>query len=105
MSWLRLVTGALATYRLTRLVVEDELVSELREWVWKNHPPEETKIGYFLTCPHCASVWAGGVVALMSMDYGSPRPVMVSGTVGVLRNTLALSGAVSLVHEVLDRTG
>jgi len=104
MSWLGLVSGTLATYRLTRLVVEDELLSDLREWVWKNHSPEETKIGYFITCPHCVSVWAGGVVVAMAL--GSTPPVgVVRGTVGVLRNTLALSGAVSLVHEVLDRTG
>lgn len=101
MSWLRLATDALATYRATRLITEDEILADLREWVWHKHSPEDTKIGYFITCPYCVSVWAGAVVAL---SY-TPSSGVVSGTFGLLRNTLALSGAVALVHEVLDRTG
>jgi hypothetical protein len=95
-----LALDVLATERLTRLVVDDEITADIREWVWKKHSPEETKIGYLLTCPFCASVWAGAVVALMST---SPSTGVFSGSVRVLRNTLALSGAVSLVREVLSR--
>ena len=90
----------LATYRVTRLVVDDELTSPIREYIWHNHPPDDTRLGYFVTCPFCVSIWAGGAVALMS---STPSDRVFSGTVRVLRYTLALSGAVSLAREALDR--
>jgi len=99
------VIDGLAVYRLTRLVTEDELLAELREWIWKKHPPEDTKLGYFVTCPFCVSIWAGAAVALMSAaSAGDNRPGRVfSGSLRVLKYTLALSGAVSLSREALDR--
>lgn len=100
MSPLDLVIDILATQRVTRLVVDDELTSPVREYIWKNHPPDETRLGYFVTCPFCVSIWAGGLVALMST---TPSTSMFSGTVRVLKYTLALSGAVSLAREALDR--
>jgi len=69
---LDLVLDTLATYRLTRLLTEDELTEPIRTWVWKNHSPEDTKLGYFVTCPWCVSIWAGGaVVAARTL---APRP-------------------------------
>jgi hypothetical protein len=97
---LDLVVDALATSRLTRLVVDDELTEPIREYIWKNHSPEDTKLGYFVTCPFCVSIWAGGVVALIS---ATPSDRMFSGSLRVLKYTLALSGAVSLAREALDR--
>ena len=61
---LDLGVDTLATYRLARLLTEDELFEPVREWVWKKHSPEDTKIGYFVTCPWCVSIWAGAGVAL-----------------------------------------
>ncbi len=61
-SPLDLAFDGLATYRITRLLTEDELLAPVREWVWKNHSPEETKLGYFVTCPWCVSIWAGALV-------------------------------------------
>lgn len=100
MRTLDLLLDTLATERITRLVVDDKLTEPIREYIWHNHPPEETKIGYFVTCPFCVSIWAGGAVALMS---STPSGSMFSGTVRVLKYTLALSGAVSLAREALDR--
>jgi hypothetical protein len=97
---LDLVLDALATERITRLVVDDELTAPLREYVWKNHSPEDTKLGYFLTCPFCTSIWAGAVIAVLRTGSS---PGVFSGMVSVLRYTLALSGAVSLTREALDR--
>jgi hypothetical protein len=59
---LSLALDCLATYRLTRLLTEDELLAPVREYVWRNHSPEETKLGYFVTCPWCVSIWAGALV-------------------------------------------
>lgn len=55
---------AFATYRLTRLVIEDKLTEPARTAVFRRWEPASTRLGYFLTCPWCVSIWAGlGVVA------------------------------------------
>jgi len=59
---LALAVDALATYRLTRLVVEDEITAPIRNRVWERHDPADSKIGYLLTCPWCVSIWAGAAV-------------------------------------------
>jgi hypothetical protein len=59
---LDLLVDGLATERITRLVVDDKLTEPIREYIWRNHPPEETKIGYFVTCPWCTSIWAAALV-------------------------------------------
>lgn len=98
---------ALAVHRITRLVIEDEITADFREWVLEHHGhPSQSKLSYFVTCPHCVSVWAAALVALM--EFGSPtsgsrRSRVVRCTLGVLKNTLALSGAVSLGHEIAGK--
>jgi hypothetical protein len=58
------LVDALAVYRLTRLVVEDTVSEPLREWIWKNHPPDSTRLGYLVTCPWCVSIYMGTAVAV-----------------------------------------
>lgn len=61
---LTFVVDSLATYRLTRLVVEDVIAAPLRDKIFEKHPPHDKSWSYALTCPHCASVWLGfGVIA------------------------------------------
>lgn len=73
---LALAVDALATFRLTRLVVEDELTSPIREAVWKRYDASDTKIGYLLTCPWCVSIWVGvGVVAARRIAPSAWEPV------------------------------
>ena len=91
MSWFGFATGTLATFRLTRLITEDELLADLREWVWRNHPPDETRIGYFMTCPWCVSVWVGG--GLVAVQAISPR----AGD--LLTRALAASALTGLISE------
>lgn len=69
-----------ATWRITRLVVEDEITRPMREAVAERWP--ESKLAYLVTCPYCVSVWAGAAVQVL------PRP---------LRWTLGLSGGTMLV--------
>jgi len=69
-----LVVG-LATYRATRLIVEDTIFEPQREWVlsklfgsgWKD------LLAYLLTCTYCMSVWiAAAMLAVYSLvQYGS----------------------------------
>ena len=62
-SLVKTAVTALATYRITKLVLEDEIFAEPRNALLKRFNPQETKIGYLLTCPWCVSVWAGVAVA------------------------------------------
>lgn len=85
------VLDVLATYRVTRLIVEDEITEPVRDLVWKRFSPEETKIGYLLTCPHCTSVWVAAFVA-------AARIISPKTTQPAVR-ALALAGAVSLLND------
>lgn len=68
MKLISLAVGTLATYRLTKLVVSDEITSDLREKVFEKFgPPEENKVSYLVTCPHCVSIYAGAAVAFSRM--------------------------------------
>jgi len=61
---LNFVKDALATYRLTKLVIDDKITEDVRNKVFDRFPPESTKVGYLFTCPWCVSIWTGlGVVA------------------------------------------
>ena len=60
-----LIVDIVAVYRLTKLAIDDEIFSDVREKVFEKFPPETTKIGYLFTCPWCMSIWMGaGVFAL-----------------------------------------
>lgn len=50
---------ALATYRVTRLLVRDTIFASLRNRIWNRYPPETTRRGYLLTCEWCTSVYVG----------------------------------------------
>ena len=52
----------LATYRLTRLITEDTIFSNLRDKFWSKFPPESTKLGYLITCPWCVGFWLSLIV-------------------------------------------
>lgn len=60
---LEAVVLALATFRITRLIVKDQIFNPLRDWIWNKYPPTDefmrpkTNIGYLISCPHCTSIW------------------------------------------------
>lgn len=59
----------LATFRLTKLIIDDEILHEPREALLDridsiDHPLAR-KAQYFLTCPWCISIWAAGGLALL----------------------------------------
>lgn len=59
-----LAVGALATFRLTRLLVEDEITRPVREQLADD---AEGRLAYFVTCPWCVSVWvAAGWAGLVA---------------------------------------
>lgn len=70
-----LLIGALATYRATKLVIDDEITAELRNKAFEAldaAPPSllTKKLSYFLTCPWCVSVWVA--TALLTLRLLSP---------------------------------
>jgi hypothetical protein len=90
-----LAVDGLAVFRLTRLLTEDELLAPVREYIWKNHSPEETKIGYFITCPWCTSIWiGGGVVAARTL---APR------TWDRAARALSFSAAAGIISQISQR--
>lgn len=88
---LTLAETYLATRRITTLMTSDKITEPAREWVWKHHGPEETRIGYVFTCRKCSSVWAAGAALALSTMPGG----------GALLRVLALSEASILTDAVL----
>lgn len=60
-SLLSLLVDIAATYRLTRLVLDDKLTEDLRNAIYQRFP-RDSKISYFIGCPWCVSIWAGLVI-------------------------------------------
>lgn len=74
---LDLVVDILATYRLTKLILDDKLTEDLRFLVFDKFP-RDSKMSYFMTCPWCVSIWAGA--AIFGLRKISPQTAdIVSG--------------------------
>lgn len=78
-----MIEQSLATYRITRLVTEDEIARPFRDFINRKLP--DGQIDYLVNCPYCVSVWAALAVLVL------PRWLV---------RALALSGLVSLGREV-----
>jgi hypothetical protein len=90
-TWLLVALVILATHRLTRLAVADEipLVKVPRDaavnWLDPETPGKQAPLGglgrsiaYLLGCPWCMSVWVGGGVVWLTVHYvGLPAPWLV----------------------------
>lgn len=82
---IRLLVRCLATWRVTSLVVDDEVSRPLRELVARRWPG--SKAAYLVTCPRCVSVWAAAAVLIIP-EWAC--------------TLLGLSGATMLVNDVRD---
>jgi|AntAceMinimDraft_1070359.scaffolds.fasta_scaffold02023_12 hypothetical protein len=89
-----LITSALATYRLTRLITTDEITAPIRDRIWETHPPETSRLGYLITCDWCSSVYAASALQLSRMI--APR------TTTAVEMVLALSAAAALLAAHSD---
>lgn len=69
-----------ATWRLTRLVTEDEVTRPLREAVSKRWPG--SRVEYLVNCPACVSVWAGAAATVMP-KWLACSLALSAGTLGV----------------------
>lgn len=87
---LSLISDILAVFRLTKLIMDDRITLEFRDWVWKKYPPN-TKMGFLLTCPWCVSIWAAIIVIgarKASPEYGD-----------MLSKILAASAVTGLAYQ------
>lgn len=91
---LDLVTTGLATYRLSRLAVEDEIFEPVRSKVWSKYPPESSKIGYLFTCYWCTSIYAASALQLSRMI--APK------TTRVVETALAASAIAGIIAAQVD---
>jgi hypothetical protein len=90
-----LVVTSLATYRLTKLVIDDEILREPREILLSRLYASDSalaqKAAYLLTCPWCVSIWAGG--GLLLLKHVAP------GAYQLIARALAASAVTGLLHE------
>lgn len=78
-----------ATYRLTKLVMEDKLTEDLRNAIYSRFP-RESKISYFVGCPWCISIWAGAVIFTLRKAHPD--------SADILSGLLAASAATGIAY-------
>jgi hypothetical protein len=102
-TWWELTLGALAVFRLWRLLAEDDILEPVRRRVlryvgWKagDKLPDEYRSRWaeFLTCPWCAGFWLGLLAWVFWLFF--PALALVVAT------PFALSAAVGLIRTNLD---
>jgi hypothetical protein len=72
MDILSLLLTSLAVARVTRLIVEDEILAEPRMWALMRLD-ENGKLAYLLVCPWCMSVWVGAGASAAWWAWGGHR--------------------------------
>lgn len=72
-----------ATYRLTKLIQEDEILSPLRDRFHTKFPPESTKLGYLSTCPWCLSMWIAPIAHIL------PTPIKAALTASAVTGVIS----------------
>lgn len=84
------VIDALATYRATKLVIDDEITADLRDKAYKEikRLPKKTadKLQYLLTCPWCVSIWAAAFLVALRL---------IAPNLATYLNTLLAASAVT----------
>jgi hypothetical protein len=89
MSAVSVLTDIVATYRLTKLIMEDRITEDLRALVYDKFP-RDSKMSYFMGCPWCISIWAGAVI--FTLRKVSPE------TANIVSGLLAASAVTGVVY-------
>lgn len=89
MSAVSVLTDIVATYRLTKLVMDDKITEDFRGLIYE-HFPRESKISYLIGCPWCVSIWAGA--AIFTLRKVSPE------TANIVSGLLAASAVTGVVY-------
>lgn len=95
MSAVTVLMDIAASYRLTRLVMEDRVTEDLRNLIYSKFP-RDSKLAYLIGCPWCISVWAG--LTIFALRRISPE------TANIVSGALAASAVTGVVYtKGLDR--
>jgi hypothetical protein len=62
-----LILDIVATYRLTKLVMEDKITEDLRDFIYEHFP--SSKLSYLIGCGWCVSIWAAIVIFAIRRFY------------------------------------
>lgn len=85
---------ALATYRATKLVIDDEITADLRERAYSEiarlPKKQAEKLRYLLSCPWCVSVWAAAFIVGLRL--------FAPNLAKYLNTLLGLSAATGLIY-------
>ena len=92
--WISLTILVLATYRITRLITRDEVLTDLRNRYFNRFPPESSKLGYLATCEWCMSFWVASLLVICFM--------INTGTV-IVAVPFALSAVAGLLTAYEDK--
>jgi hypothetical protein len=84
------VSDSLAVYRITKLIMEDKITEDLREWVYDKFP-QGSKVRYLINCPWCVSVWGG--LAIFGLRHVSPK------SADLLSGALAASAVTGVIYQ------
>lgn len=64
-----ILIGSLATYRLSKLIIDDAIFNEIREPLLSYlEDTGHTKLVYLMQCPWCISMYTGLLVSLLQKD-------------------------------------
>ena len=85
---MNIIRAGLATYRLTKLVIDDQITEELRNKAYELAEGHD-KLTYLLGCPWCISIYAGAVA------------VVIEKTVPEVNTVLGASAITGLVYTNL----
>lgn len=89
-----IVVGSLATYRLSKLIIDDAIFNEIREPVISYLEDNGyNKLAYLFQCPWCISMYTGVLVSLLQKDKDFKN---------IILNTLSYS-AVSGIIDIKIR--
>jgi Protein of unknown function (DUF1360) len=89
-----LVLLTLATYRLSRIIIEDTIMERFRHFVWRHFPYDKT-IGYLITCYWCMGFWISSLFVVAYIIV--PIPTIAVSSV------LAISAAAGILAAWMDR--
>lgn len=89
-DFVRVVVFILSVYRVSRLVIEDEITDGPRNWVYSKINPDG-KLAYLLSCYWCISIWVAIPLAILYIT--SPNGMMVAGL------PLAASAATGIISQ------
>jgi len=92
--WSSLLILALATYRITRLITRDEVLSNLRNKYFERFPPNQSKLGYLATCEWCMSFWVASLLVIC---------FMISTVTAIVLVPFALSAIAGLLTAYEDK--